>query len=209
MTPADIGPDKTTDLRKQKEEYEKQPLIEEYCQLFTRFEENYGRVVRALADAFGEELVLDTVERAGWEMGVEAGLTLRQEFDADIVGAFRAKARSWHDDPTFFCRLVACDVAVLEDKRWELVAVKCAREVFRKMGDPKVGLTRCITDLGAVRGWSPRITMRQPRHMCRGDNYCYQIREIVDDPSLQWDYSRQTSEQVGWRSIKALEELDQ
>ena len=28
--------------------------------------------------------------------------------------------------------------------------------------------------------------MRQPNHMCRGDNFCYQIREIVDDPDLQW-----------------------
>jgi len=205
-TPND-GPDKTTDLQTQREEFEKQPLIEEYVQLFTRYEHNYGRMVRALADAFGEEEVLDLVERAGWEMGYEAGLTLRQQFEQDIEGAFHAKAHSWHDDPTFFCRLVACDVVVLEGKRWELVAVKCPREVFRAMGDPKVGLTRCITDFAAVRGWSPRITMRQPRHMCRGDNYCYQIREIVDDPSLQWDYSRETSEKVGWRSIKVLEEL--
>jgi len=176
-------------------------------QAFTRWEANYGKVVRALADAFGEEEVLDLVEKAGWDMGYEAGLALREQFEADPVAAFREKAHSWHDDPTYFCRLVACDVPVLEDKHWELVAVKCAREVFRQMGDPKVGLTRCITDFAAVRGWSPNVTMRQPRHMGRGDNYCYQIREIVDDPSLQWDYCKETSEKVGWRSIKVLEDL--
>jgi hypothetical protein len=195
------------DLKAQKEELEKQPLVEEYVQFFTQHEVTYAHMVRALADAFGEEEVLDIVEGTGFWFGEETGRTWREKFDADPVAAFREKAMSWYDDPLFFARLCCCDYTVMEERRWELAAVKCYREVFRRIGEPKIGLTRCITDIAAVRGWSPNVTMRQPRHMCRGDNFCYQIREIVDDPTLQWGYSRETSEQVGWRSIKKLEDL--
>jgi hypothetical protein len=194
------------DLQAQKEELEKQPLIEEYVQLATQREIVYARVVRALADAFGEEEVLDLVEKAAWDLGVEAGKSWRPKFEQDPVAALHEKAHSWFDDPLFFARLCCCDLRRLEGKRWDLAAVKCYREVFRRINEPKIGLTRCITDIAAVRGWWPYLIMRQPRHMLRGDNYCYQIREIVDDPSLQWDYSKETSERVGWRSIKKLEE---
>ena len=194
------------DLKAQKEELEKQPLVEEYVQLATEREVVYTRLVRAMADAFGEEDVLDIVEEVGWNFGREAGETWREKFDADAQTALREKADGWFEDPLFFSRLCCCDNRVQEDNRWELVAVKCYREVFRKINEPKIGLTRCITDLAAVTGWSPNVTMRQPRHMLRGDNFCYQIREIVDDPSLQWQYSKETSKKVGWRSIKKLEE---
>jgi hypothetical protein len=195
------------DLKAQKEEFEKQPLVEEYVQLATEREIVYARLVRAMADAFGEADVLDAVEEVGWNFGVEVGKTWREKFDADPQAAMHEKAHTWFEDPLFFSRLCCCDNRVLEDSRWELVAVKCYREVFRKINEPKIAMTRCITDLAAVTGWSPNVTMRQPRHMCRGDNYCYQIREIVDDPSLQYQYSTETSEKVGWRSIEKLEEV--
>jgi len=194
------------DLQAQKKEFEKQPLIEKYVSLAEKREIVYARLVRAMADAFGEEEVLDIVEKTGWDFGYQAGKTWREKFDKDPQAALHEKAHSWHDDPLFFSRLCACDVRLLEGNRWELVAVKCYREVFRRINEPRIGLTRCITDFAAVRGWSPTVIMRQPNHMLRGDNYCYQIREIVGDPSLQWDYSRETSEKVGWRSIKKLEE---
>ena len=194
------------DLKAQKEELEKQPLVEEYVQLATRREVVYARLVRAMADAFGEEDVLDIVEEVGWNFGVEVGRAWREKFDADPQTAMHEKAHSWFEDPLFFSRLCCCDNRILEKNRWELVAVKCYREVFRKIDEPKIAMTRCITDFAAVTGWSPTVIMRQPNHMCRGDNYCYQIREIVDDPGLQWQYSKATSEKVGWRSIKKLEE---
>jgi hypothetical protein len=194
------------DLKAQKEELEKQPLVEEYVQLATEREVVYARLVRAMADAFGEEDVLDIVEEVGWNFGVEVGKAWREKFDADPQAAMHEKAQNWFEDPLFFSRLCCCDNRVLEGDRWELVAVKCYREVFRKINEPKIAMTRCITDFAAVTGWSPNVTMRQPNHMCRGDNFCYQIREIVDDPSLQWQYSKATSEKVGWRSIKKLEE---
>ena len=194
------------ELIAQKEELEKQPLVEEYVQLATEREVVYAQLVRAMADAFGEEEVLGLVEEVGWNFGAETGATWRDKFDADPQTALREKADSWFEDPLFFSRLCCCDNRVQEDNRWELVAVKCYREVFRRINEPKIGLTRCITDLAAVTGWSPTVTMRQPRHMFRGDNFCYQIREIVEDPTLQWQYSRETSEKVGWRSIKKLEE---
>ena len=194
------------DIKEQKEEFEKQPLVEEYVQLATEREVVYARLVRAMADAFSEEDVLDIVEKVGWDFGVEAGKTWREKFEDDPEAALHEKAHSWFEDPLFFSRLCCCDIRVLEGKRWELVAVKCYREIFRKINEPKIALTRCITDFAAVTGWSPRVTMRQPNHLCRGDNFCYQIREIVDDPELQWSYSRETSEKVGWRSVKRLEE---
>jgi len=195
-----------TDLKAQKEELEKQPLIEEYVQLAKEREVVYARLIRAMADEFGEEDVLDIIEEVGWNFGVEAGKTWREKFEADPQAALHEKAHSWLEDPLFFSRLACCDTLVLEGNYWELVAIKCYREVFRKINEPKIGLTRCITDFAAVTGWSPNVTMRQPSHMCRGDNYCRQIREVVEDPSLQWQYSKATSEKVGWRSIKRLEE---
>jgi hypothetical protein len=62
-----------------------------------------------------------------------------------------------------------------------------------------------MTDFAAVRGWSPKIVMRQPKHLLRGDNHCHQIRYFSDDPTEQWDYSRELSEKVGWRSVERLE----
>lgn len=194
------------DLQAQKAELEKQPLVELYVQLATQREIVYTHLVRALADAFGEDDVLDIVEEVGWNFGVEAGKTWAEKFEADASAAMREKADSWFGDPLFFSRLCCCDLRLLTDTRWELVAVKCYREIFRQVNEPKIGLTRCITDFAAVTGWSPKVIMRQPNHLCRGDNFCYQIREIVDDPTLQWQYSKETSEKVGWRSIKKLEE---
>ncbi|MBW2618440.1 MAG: hypothetical protein JRC92_06160, partial [Deltaproteobacteria bacterium] len=42
-----------TDLKAQKEELEKQPLIEEYVQLAKEREVVYARLIRAMADEFG------------------------------------------------------------------------------------------------------------------------------------------------------------
>jgi len=203
MSQADEGYAAT--LPAEKEEFEKQPILEEYLNAVKVWERRYCRLIRALIDEFGEELVLDTVEKTWWDQEYQVGLTCREKFEHDPSGAMLETAHSWHDD-ALWARICCCDVPVLRADRWELASVRCIREAFKEMGEPKIGICWCLTDFAAVRGWSPKIVMRQPRHLFRGDAYCHQIRFISDDPSLQWDYSKETSEKVGWRSIKKLEE---
>ncbi len=196
------------DLEKQKEEFEKLTLIQEYDDLWKNYLRTYCLLVRAFADAFGEEEVLDIIEKTMWKITKEGERKAwREKFDKNPEAALEEKARSWHDD-SLWARFCICDVPLLENGHWELKCFRCEGiEVFRKMNEPKIGMTVCISDFGAVCGWSPRVVMRQPKHMLRGDAYCHQIRQIVDDPKLQWKYSRKTSEKVGWRSIKKLEEI--
>jgi hypothetical protein len=198
--------DTATDLETQKQELAKQPLIEEYLRLASEWQAIYCRLIRTLADAFGEEEVLDIVEQTWWEQAAEVGRSWRARFEQDPQAALNAKAHSWHDDAVW-ARICCCDVPVLEDDRWELIAVKCYRELFRRMGEPKIGISWCMTDFAAVRAWSPNIVMDQPHNMLRGDNYCHQIRKLVDqaDPALD-HWSKNMSEKYGWRSIKRLEE---
>ena len=193
-----------SDVKAQKEEFEKHLLVKELLRHANQWQETYCRLIRALADTFGEEEVLDTVERVWWDQAYEVGLSWREKFDEDPQAAMREKASSWHDD-AIWARICCCDVPVLEDDRWELKSVKCFRELFDRLGEPKIGLSWCMTDFAAVRGWSARLVMRQPTNHLRGDNYCHQIRYFTDDPTEQWDYSRELSEKVGWRSAQKLE----
>lgn len=191
-------------LENQKEEFESHLLVQEYLRLADIWQERYCRLIRYFIAEFGEEEVLDTVEQVWFEQGYEVGLAWREKFDKDPVAALREKASSWHDDP-LWARICCCDVPVLEDDRWELHSLKCYREYFNRVCEQKIGICWCIPDFAAVRAWSPNLVMRQPKHHLRGDNFCQQIRYFTDNLDEQWDYSREFSEKVGWRSVKALE----
>jgi hypothetical protein len=194
-----------SDLKAKKEAFEKRALLEEWAVLEKEWYVTFGHLIRDLADAFGEAEVLDIVEKTWWDLGYEAGLAWREKFDQDPYAALMEKAHSWHDDP-IFARGCCGDVPVLEKDHWELRVFRCHKETFLELGEPKIGMAWCMRDFATVQGWSPRVMMRQPTHLFRGDSCCHQIRTIMDDPSLQWKYSKETSEQVGWRSIKKLEE---
>ncbi len=58
-----------TDLKVQKEAFEKRALLEEWAVLERQWYITFCHLVRALADAFGEEAVLDRVENTWWELG--------------------------------------------------------------------------------------------------------------------------------------------
>ena len=195
------------DLATQKEQYERQALVTELGGCIKKWGLNYTRLIRAMVDTFGEEEVLDIVEQVWWNQSYEAAKLLREEFDKDPRAAMAAKASSWHDNPVW-TRGCTCAVPILEDDRWDLVAVKCLHEFFREIDERKIGISWCLADMAAVRGWSPKIVMEFPRMMLRGDDYCYQIRKIVDkaDPALD-RWSKEISEKNGWRSIKKLEDL--
>ena len=127
-------------LDKQKEEYEKLALVQQYLDLANRWQRTYCHLVRALADAFGEEEVLDVVEQTWWEQAFQVGLTWRDRFAENPQKAMRDKADSWHNNP-LWARICCCDVPVLESERWELIALKCYREIFNEMGEPKIGIS--------------------------------------------------------------------
>ena len=151
--------DECDTLETQREEFERHQMVLEFLRLANDWQRTYCRMVRALADEFGEELVLDTIERVWWDQAYEVGLGWRERFEADPVAALRDKANSWHEG-ALWARICCCDVEQTDD-RWELRALKCYREVFNQMGEPKIGISWCMTDFAAVKGWGCRIAMRQ------------------------------------------------
>lgn len=190
-------------LQQARDHFERHLLTEEYLELAKEWQRTYCRMIRAVADVFDEEKVLDIVEQVWWDLAYEVGLSWRERFTDDLQTAMQEKASSWHNG-ALWARICCCDVPVLEDDRWELRAVKCYREVFNEMGEQEIGISWCMTDFAAVCGWSPSIVMRQPRQLLRGDNTCHQIRTITADPTEQWGYSKELSEKVGWRSVRRL-----
>jgi len=194
------------DLATRREEYEKQALAWQFRELGKEWMRTYTGLARALADAFGEDDVLDILEKEWWDQQYEIGLLWREEFDRDPQAAFEAMFHRWHDGPQSPTS-GAYDVA-LDGNRWHLLMLYCwHRDVALEMNERKIGMTFCMSDMAAVRGWCPRIEMFQENHQFRGDCYCYQVRELVErsDPRLD-TWSRELSERYGWRSIKPLEE---
>jgi hypothetical protein len=194
------------DLVSQKDEFAKQALAYEFVQWLKQWLRNYVRMARALADAFDEDPVLDILEQTWWELQYEAGRTWRAEFDADPEAAFEAMYHRWHEGAQGLTGGVQ-DVT-LEGTRWEILVPYCKhREVALEMGERKILISQCMSDMAAVRGWCPRVIMRFPNALLRGDPYCYQIRELVDqaDPSLD-HWTKELSEKCGWRSIARLED---
>jgi hypothetical protein len=195
-------------LPAQKEEYEKQALAWQFRELCKEWMRIYTGLARALADAFGEAEVLDILEKEWWDEQREIGLLWRQEFDEDAEAAFRAMYQRWHNGPQSPTS-GAYDVA-LEGKRWHLLMLYCwHKDVALETNERKIGMTFCISDMAAVRGWCPRIEMSQPNHQFRGDSYCYQVRELVERSNVSLDqWSKELSERYGWRSIIPLEGED-
>jgi len=196
------------DLETQKEEYKKQAAVQELIGVMKEWARVYCRLARALADAYGEEEVLDILEKVWWDLQYEAGKTWREDFEKDPEAAFADMEARWrHQDNSISSYLGTIFHPVVEKKRWELVTYNCYHDIFREMNECKIGISWCMSDLAAVRGWSPKMVMDFPHVLLRGSSYCHQIREIVEnaDPSLD-HWSKEKSERFGWRSIQKLEE---
>lgn len=187
-------------------QYDGQLLAWEYRELAKQWLRIYTRMTRALIAEFGEEIVLDTFEKVWWDLQYEGGKTFRQEFDEDLRGAFQAMYDVWHNDATSLTRGVM-DVE-LEGDRWHLLHLYCKQmEVALEMDSRRIGISQCMGDCAAVRGWSPKLVMGFHTAQLRGDSYCYQIREIVEDADPSEDeWSVEKSEKWGWRSVRRIEE---
>ena len=205
--PMELSSWQSLDLKTQKEEYDKQALAYQALKYIADWARVYANMARALADAFGEEQVLDILEETWWNLQYEGGLTFRDEFEKDVQGAMASMARLWHEGEYRHFGEGLYDDPELEPSRWGLICKHCYHELFNEMGERKIGISWCMSDLAAVRGWSPRMVMEFPNVLLRGDGFCYQIRNIVEeaDPALDY-WSKEISEKCGWRSIKKLED---
>ena len=192
----------------QKAELEKQLLANKFVGLVRQWAKNYARLARALVDEFGEEEVLDILERTWWDLQYEGGLSFRDEFEADPHKAMREMAIKWHDGPYQGLGAGTYDFPVISENRWDLVCFQCYHQIFVEINERKIGISWCMSDLAAVRGWSNKMIMRFPNVMIRGAPYCHQIRMIMEQADPDEDcWTREKSEMYGWRSIKKLEEL--
>jgi len=192
----------------QREEFAKQALAQELVGVMREWAGVYCRLARDLADAFGEEEVLDILEQVWWDLQYEGGATWRAEFDRDPIAALAAMEQRWRHGPNSLSAYFGTIAhPVRQPARWELVTYSCYHDIFRELGERKLGMSWCMSDLAAVRGWSPRVVMDFPHVLLRGAGFCHQIRRIVAeaDPALD-HWSRELSEQVGWRSVRKLEE---
>jgi hypothetical protein len=204
-----ITPWEERDRHTQKEDLERQRAAFQIRELLKEWARAYTRMASALAKEFGEEEVLDILEQAWWDMQYEGGLSWRDEFEPDPQAGMERMFERWHAGT----QGMTCGVydVQLQPGRWDLLMLNCYHKdvalELDDIGGRKIGLSWCMADMAAVRGWCPRLRMRFPNMQLRGDPFCWQIREIVEeaDPALD-RWSRELSEQCGWRSIKRLEE---
>jgi len=75
------------DLKIQRKEYEKQALVQEYLNLLRDWAKTYARMIRSLADAFGEDAVLDIAEKVWWDMAYKVGESWKKKFDENPQAA--------------------------------------------------------------------------------------------------------------------------
>ncbi|MCJ7624884.1 MAG: L-2-amino-thiazoline-4-carboxylic acid hydrolase, partial [Anaerolineaceae bacterium] len=191
----------------QKDEYEKQLLAYEFVDVIKQWIKNYAHLARSLADEFVEEEVLDILEKTWWDLQYEGGRTFREDFDKDPQKAMESMAEQWHNAPFQGLGAGTYDEPMMQENQWDLICLQCYHQVFVEMNERKIGISWCMSDLAAVRGWSSKMVMRFPNVLLRGAPYCHQIRKIVDEADPDEDiWTKEKSEKYGWRSIKELEE---
>ncbi len=194
------------DPQAQKDEYEKQMLAWQFRDLKKQWATNYVRLARAMAGAFGEEEVLDILEKTWWDLEFEGGKTWRAEAEQDPAGTLEAQYHVQHDGAQSLTTGPQ-DVEFV-DGRYELIHYFCyLKDVFFNLNERKIGISWCMGDAAAVRGLHPNAVLDFPTSQLRGDPFCYHVRQFkpnVDPTADEW--SKEKSERMGWRSIKRLEE---
>lgn len=201
-----IKPWNKLDLKTQKEEYEKQMLAWKFRDKKKQWANNYVSLARALADEFGEDEVLDILEKAWWDLEFEGGKTWRKDFEKDPVAALKFQYEANHHGLQSLT--TSPQDVTFKNKCYVLIHYFChLKEVFLDRNERKIGISWCMGDAAAVRGLHPRAVLDFRNAQIRGDCFCYHIRKIVNRPpgpgADKW--SKDKSEKIGWRSIKRLE----
>jgi hypothetical protein len=167
----------------------------------------YARLMRAMVDAFGEE-VLDIAEEIRRENGRYLGernvdiLAQERLYDQDPAQLIDVQEEIWQGLSAAWSRTCPCIYIPAPEKRWhELHSLWCVyAEAFRSVREEKIGITWCCWDMGATPAAHPLFCQYMPAHMLKGDNHCFQIRRLADTPEQQaWLNS---IEHTGWRSWK-------
>lgn len=193
----------------QKQEFENQALVLQIREQLMQWARTYTRLAHALVEEFSEEEVLDSLEQTWWNLQFEGGLTFREEFEKDPRAGLENMYTLWHSSPTQGVTGIVMDVD-FQDDRWEILAFRCYHQQvaleLEAIGGRKIGISWCMGDMAAPRGWCSKVVMRFPNMQLRGDPFCWQIRQVVENADSRLDcWSRELSEKCGWRSIKKLE----
>jgi len=196
------------DLKTRKEDYECQLKADEIRKGYMEWARTYTKMASALVLEFGEEIVLDTLEEAWWNLQYEGGKTWREDFDKNPSDAIKMFYDKWHTD----CQGCTGSVYTVEitGSCWDIMVFNCFHQAVAleldAIGGRKIGIGWCMGDIAAVRGWCNNTVMDFPVMALRGDSYCWQIRRIVDNPAGYQDkWTKEISKKCGWRSIKELE----
>jgi hypothetical protein len=196
-------------LAEQRQAFENQFLVLQIRELLMQWARTYTRMAHALVEEFGEEEVLDSLEQTWWNLQFEGGLTFRKDFEEDPRAGLEKMYALWLNRPIQGVTGIVED-ADFQENRWELLAFRCyhlqvAMEL-EALDGRKIGISWCMGDMAATRGWCSKVVMLFPNMQLRGDPFCRQIRQVVEESDFRLDcWSRELSEQCGWRSIKKLE----
>jgi len=161
----------------------------------------FAKLMQAYVEAFGEG-VLDIAERMRWETGVRMGRNMAKHFEADPAeGLNKCFTEAWANSPAW-SRYCICEYPLAERGCFEVRAIRCVYgDTFHKLKAEKIGLAYCAIDVGIAEGCHPRMHMYFRACLHKGDPFCHQVREILDEPQEL----RLRSEEYGWRSVKNLE----
>ena len=196
-------------LAEQRQEFENQALVLQIRELLMQWGRTYTKLAHALVEEFGEEEVLDSLEQTWWNLQFEGGATFREDFEKDPRAGLEKMYDLWHTGSTQGVTGIVMDTDFRVDC-WEILSFRCYHQQVAleldALGGRKIGISWCMGDIAATRGWCPKVAMRFPNMQLRGDPFCRQIRQVTEDDDPRLDrWSRELSEQCGWRSIKKLE----
>jgi hypothetical protein len=208
-SPVNIVPWDDHSLAEQKQEFENQALVFQIRDLLMQWARTYTHLAHDLVEEFGEEEVLDILEQTWWNLQSEGGSTFREDFEKDPRAGLENMYTLWHTSSTQGVTgiVMATDFNM---GRWDLLSFRCYHHQvaleLEALGGRKIGISWCMGDIAATRGWCSKVSIDFPNMQLRGDPFCRQIRQVTEDPNPLLDHwSRELSEQYGWRSIKKLE----
>lgn len=205
-----IVPWRERTVEEQRSECESQILVTYVRAARAEWVKTYTYLAYDLAQEFGEEEVLDILEETMWDMHYDSGLTWREEFQNDTQKAIDGIYEMWAGG----CKGCTDSVKITEKEpgRWDLVIFNCLqRDValeLERIAGRKIVIALCMGDMAAAMGWASDLRLDIANVQVRGDSFCYQIYKAMGSEADDFykNYSKELSEEYGWRSIKKLEE---
>jgi len=167
----------------------------------------YARLMRKMIDEFGED-VLDIAENIRRENGRFSGESHvdisenERKYDQNPAILIQDMEEMWQNMSATWARTCPCDYEFdIEDRAHRLFSLWCIyADAFRTAREEKIGISWCCWDMGYTPTFHPLFCQYMPKHQLKGDNLCYQIRQLA--PSLEEQARLNSLEFTGWRSWK-------